>query len=178
MACLKSRLVGLLPDVQFLFVAAPLEATPYLAPFTRPYADSFGCRAVVLRPESRGRLDLVSTDPRQLMRIRQNFLATRNDRATLRAGLRLMREVADQAPLRPFIANEIAPGTAKSRTRRSMRMSGRPALASITRSEPAKWARRAMKWRWSTAGCACSGSTGCAWSTPRCCRTWSAATST
>jgi 4-pyridoxate dehydrogenase len=48
------------------------------------------------------------------MRIRQNFLATRNDWATLRAGLRLVREVANQAPLRPFIANEIAPGTDKT----------------------------------------------------------------
>jgi choline dehydrogenase/4-pyridoxate dehydrogenase len=114
MAFLKSPLAGLLPDVQFLFAAAPLEAKPYLPPFTRPYADSFGCRAVVLRPESRGRLDLVSADPSQPMRIRQNFLATHNDWATLRAGLRLVREVANQAPLRPFIANEIAPGTGKT----------------------------------------------------------------
>ena len=114
MAFLKSPLAGLLPDVQFLFVAAPLEATPYLPPFTRPYADSFGCRAVVLRPESRGRLDLVSADPSQPMRIRQNFLATDKDWATLRTGLRLVREVANQAPLRPFIASEIAPGTGKN----------------------------------------------------------------
>jgi choline dehydrogenase/4-pyridoxate dehydrogenase len=69
---------------------------------------------VVLRPESRGRLELVSADPGQPMRIRQNFLATHNDWATLRAGLRLVREVANQAPLRPFIANEIAPGTGKT----------------------------------------------------------------
>jgi choline dehydrogenase/4-pyridoxate dehydrogenase len=47
------------------------------------------------------------------MRIRQNFLATDNDWATLRTGLRLVREVANQAPLHPFIANEIAPGTGK-----------------------------------------------------------------
>jgi choline dehydrogenase/4-pyridoxate dehydrogenase len=113
MAFLKSPLAGELPDVQFLFVAAPLEAKPYLPPFVRPYADAFGCRAVVLRPESRGRLDLVSTDPRQAMRIRQNFLATDKDWATLRAGLRIAREVAEQAPLRPFIAGEIAPGRSR-----------------------------------------------------------------
>jgi choline dehydrogenase-like flavoprotein len=76
MAFLMSPLAGALPDVQFLFIAAPLEATPYLRPFTRPYADSFACRAVVLRPESRGRLELVSADPCQPMRIRLNFLAT------------------------------------------------------------------------------------------------------
>ena len=50
MAFLKSPLAGALPDVQFLFIAAPLEATPYFRPFTRPYADSFAWRAVVLRP--------------------------------------------------------------------------------------------------------------------------------
>jgi 4-pyridoxate dehydrogenase len=114
MAFLKSPLAGALPDVQFLFVAAPLTATPYLPPFARPYADSFACRAVVLRPESRGRLDLVSRDPRLPMRIRQNFLATDKDWATLRAGLRLARDVAEQAPLRPFTAGEIAPGGEKT----------------------------------------------------------------
>ena len=36
MAFLKSPLAGALPDVQFLFIAAPLEATPYLRPFTDP----------------------------------------------------------------------------------------------------------------------------------------------
>jgi 4-pyridoxate dehydrogenase len=117
MAFLKTPLAGALPDVQFLFVAAPLTATPYMPPFTRGYVDSFACRAVVLRPESRGRLDLVSADPRRPMRIRQNFLATDKDWATLRAGLRLARDVADQAALRAFIAGEIAPGTGKTSDR-------------------------------------------------------------
>ena len=116
-AFLRSPLPGALPDVQFLFAAAPLTARPYLPPFIRGYADSFACRAVVLRPESRGRLDLVSADPRRPMRIRQNFLATDKDWATLRVGLRLARDVAMQAPLRPFIAEEIAPGTDKTSDR-------------------------------------------------------------
>jgi len=114
MAFLRSPIADDLPDVQFLFVAAPLTATPYLLPFTRPYADSFACRAVVLRPESRGRLELVSADPHRPMRIRQNFLATDRDWVTLRAGLRLARDVAEQMPLRPFIACEIAPGPDKT----------------------------------------------------------------
>jgi 4-pyridoxate dehydrogenase len=111
MAFLKSPLAGALPDVQFLFAAGPTTAAPYL---TRPYTDSFGCRAVVLRPESRGRLELASSDPRAPLRIRQNFLATDKDRETLRAGLRMVREVARQSPLHPFIADEIAPGPDKT----------------------------------------------------------------
>jgi choline dehydrogenase/4-pyridoxate dehydrogenase len=110
MAFLKSRPDAALPDVQFIFNAAPMTAAPYLRPFRRAYADAYACRAVVLRPESRGRLELVSADPRQAPRIRQNFLATDNDRETLRAGLRMAREVCRQAPMAPFMAREIAPG--------------------------------------------------------------------
>ena len=112
MAFLKSRPEAVLPDIQLLFSAAPLTARPYLWPFTSPYTDGFGCRAVVLRPESRGRLELASADPQQPLRIRQNFLATEGDRQTLRAGLRMVREIGRQAPLRPFVAGETAPGEA------------------------------------------------------------------
>jgi 4-pyridoxate dehydrogenase len=110
MAFLKSRPDVGLPDVQLIFHAAPLTATPYLMPFRRPYADSYACRAAVLRPESRGRLELVSTDPRQPVRIRQNFLATDNDRKTLRSGLRIIRDICRQAPMQAFMARETAPG--------------------------------------------------------------------
>jgi len=63
-----------------------------------------------LRPESRGRVELVSADPHKALRIRQNFLATDNDWKTLRAGLRIARDVCRQAPMAPFMAREIAPG--------------------------------------------------------------------
>jgi choline dehydrogenase/4-pyridoxate dehydrogenase len=68
----------------------------------------------VLRPESRGHLEVASADPRQPPRIRQNFLATARDWATLRAGLRRVREVGRQSALRPFVAGEIAPGPEKA----------------------------------------------------------------
>jgi transposase len=141
MAFLRSPLAGVLPDVQFLFVART-TAAPYLPPFTRGYADSFACRAVVLRPESRGRLDLVSADPRRPMRIRQNLLSTDKDWATLRAArgwpatsrnrrrrARSSRERKCRGLTRPSI------GT-------STRISGRPASASTTRSGPARWVPR------------------------------------
>ncbi len=99
-----------LPDIQFLVVAAPMTAGPYLAPFVPPYPDGFAIRVAVLRPESRGNLALASADPRTPPRIVQNFLAAERDRVTLRAGLRMAREVGQQAPLRPFVAEEAAPG--------------------------------------------------------------------
>jgi choline dehydrogenase/4-pyridoxate dehydrogenase len=114
MAFLKSRPDAALPDVQFIFNAAPMTAYPYLWPFRPAYADAYACRAVVLRPESRGKVELVSADPRQPVRIRQNFLATDRDWQTLRAGLRMAREVCRQAPMAPFMAREIGPGDGAS----------------------------------------------------------------
>jgi choline dehydrogenase/4-pyridoxate dehydrogenase len=110
MAFLKSRPDVALPDIQLLFNAAPMTAHPYLAPFRRAYADGFACRAVLLRPESRGELRLASADPTAAPRIRQNFLSTENDRRTLRDGVRTVRAIAAQPAMREFIEKEIAPG--------------------------------------------------------------------
>jgi len=112
MAFLKSAPELTLPDIQLLFGAAPMTAHPYFAPFVRPYADSFGCRAVLLRPESRGHIELASPDPRIPVRIRQNFLATEKDWATLRTGVRLVREIGRQPPLASYTTGEISPGPA------------------------------------------------------------------
>ena len=82
----------------------------YFPPFVPPYADSFGCRAVLLHPQSRGRIELASRDPRVPVRIRQNFLAMEKDWATLRAGVRLIREIGELTPLASFTTGEISPG--------------------------------------------------------------------
>src|SRR5262252_6946843 len=108
MAFLKSSPALTLPDIQLLFSAAPTTAHPYFPPFVKPYADSFGCRAVLLRPESRGRIELASADPRAPVRIQQNFLAT--DTA---ASSRL-------APSRPEKSCRVRTA---ARTARSMRIS-------------------------------------------------------
>jgi 4-pyridoxate dehydrogenase len=110
MAFLKSTSDLALPDIQLLFGAAPMTAHPYYPPFVRPYADSFGCRAVLLRPESRGRIKLASSDPAVPVRIHQNFLATEKDWTTLRAGVQVVREIGRQAPLVSFTTREISPG--------------------------------------------------------------------
>ena len=110
MAFLKTRPEVALPDIQLLFNAAPMTATPYFFPFRRAYEDGYACRAAVLRPQSRGEVELASADPRVAPRIRQNFLATDSDWKTLRAGLRIARDVCRQAAMAPFMDREIAPG--------------------------------------------------------------------
>jgi 4-pyridoxate dehydrogenase len=112
LAFLKSRPDSALPDIELIFNAAPMTAAPYFWPFRKPYTDAYACRAAVLRPESRGSVELVSADPRAAPRIRQNFLATDNDWKTLRAGLRIARDVCRQAPMAPFMARELTPGEA------------------------------------------------------------------
>jgi choline dehydrogenase/4-pyridoxate dehydrogenase len=113
-AFLKSRPDVPLPDIQFLFTAAPLGAYPWMKPFKAPFPDGFATRIVMLHPESRGSVTLASQDPAAHPRILQRFLATDADWKALRAGVRLAREVAAQPAMRPFIAKEIAPGEAKS----------------------------------------------------------------
>jgi 4-pyridoxate dehydrogenase len=113
MAFLKTRAELTMPDVQFLFRAAPPVVRPYVRP-AQPFADGFAFRAVLLRPESRGRISLAAADPRASPRIAQNFLAADRDRRTLREGLRLIRAVASRRALDAFVAAELAPGAAAS----------------------------------------------------------------
>ncbi|HUB97155.1 MAG TPA: choline dehydrogenase [Stellaceae bacterium] len=110
MAFLKTGEGAELPDIQLLFRATPPVSHPYLPPINAAFEDGFAFRAVLLRPESRGAVRLASADPSEPPRIHQNFLATEPDRRTLRAGLRLVREVASRAPLQSFVAAELAPG--------------------------------------------------------------------
>jgi 4-pyridoxate dehydrogenase len=113
-AFLKTDASESLPDVQLLFIAGPLfDAKPYLAPFRQPFADGFGCRIVVLRPQARGAITLKSADPAAAPRIVQNLLGTDHDRAKIRKAVRLFREVGAQKSLAPFRRAEITPGPAQ-----------------------------------------------------------------
>jgi 4-pyridoxate dehydrogenase len=111
-AFLKSDASRPLPDVQFLFTAAPLAAWPYFAPFKAPFADGFATRVVAIQPESRGSVKLASADPLAPPLIHQNFLSSPRDWASLRAGFRVARDLADQAAMKPFVAAEFFPGPA------------------------------------------------------------------
>ena len=95
------------PDVQFLFLAAPFPARPYVR---NPVADGYGCRVALLRPESRGAVTLASADPAAPPRITPNFLSAGNDRATLLDGVRLLRQILAQPDMAPHDGGEVLPG--------------------------------------------------------------------
>jgi choline dehydrogenase-like flavoprotein len=93
-----------MPDIQLLFRATPIRSWPYLPPFVDAFEDGFSCRAVLLRPQSRGSIQLRSADPLQPPVINQGFLQTSADRKTLRDGVRLIGEITAQKAVRPFVA--------------------------------------------------------------------------
>ena len=110
MAFLKTRSDAPLPDMQMIFSASTLAASPYLAPFKQPFQDGFSARVVLLRPESRGTVGLASADPARSPRIEQNFLSAPGDLPNLRAAVRLVEDIAYQPEMKPFMGKEIAPG--------------------------------------------------------------------
>ncbi|MBX3567695.1 MAG: GMC family oxidoreductase N-terminal domain-containing protein [Rhizobiaceae bacterium] len=109
-AFLKSDESRPLPDVQFLFTAAPLGAWPYFEPFKKPFPDGFATRIVAVQPESRGHVALASADPFAAPLIHQNFLSSPKDWASLRYGVRVARTLAAQPAMAPFVGAEFFPG--------------------------------------------------------------------
>ena len=110
MAFIKSDPTFAVPDTQLLFHAGSAAGKPYLPPFTQPFADGFSCRAVLLRPESRGHLALADANAATPIRIRFNFLATEGDKIAIRNSFRAMRKIAEQPAMEPFFGGEITPG--------------------------------------------------------------------
>ncbi len=100
-----------IPNIQLLFIAGSLAAKPYLPPLVQPFADSFACRVVLLRPESRGSITLASADPAAHPRIRQRLLSVERDWRKLLDGIRIFRELARLPQLAPHVGSEIGPGT-------------------------------------------------------------------
>jgi 4-pyridoxate dehydrogenase len=109
-AFLKTKADIAAPDVQLILLAAAFPSRPYLPPFISPVPDAFGCRVALLRPESRGSVSLVSTDPMAAPAIHQNYLATQNDRDTLRTGLTMTREIMARPEMSAHLLHETAPG--------------------------------------------------------------------
>jgi choline dehydrogenase-like flavoprotein len=63
-----------------------------------------------MRPTSRGKVELASADPRDAVRIHQNFFGTQHEWKVMRDGLRMVRELAAQPALKDLVDGEMAPG--------------------------------------------------------------------
>ena len=94
------------PDIQCLFITF---STSKMGDRLHPFS-GFTLSACPLRPESRGHVHALSPDPAEAPAILANFLATERDRQEIVAGMRVMRAVMAQQPIRHHIAEEYWPG--------------------------------------------------------------------
>lgn len=94
------------PDLQLTFM--PLAVKPGSVDLVPGHA--FQIHIDLMRPGSLGSVTLNSADPRQPPRILFNYLKTEQDRADMRAGVRLVREIIEQPAMAAFRGEELLPG--------------------------------------------------------------------
>jgi choline dehydrogenase len=102
------------PDVQLYFSPVSYTGTP-LSERKLLNPDSFSAFLLsfnTCRPTSRGRLRIVSPDPRHHPSITPCYLSTDQDVEDALAGARLLRRLAATRPLADIITGEIKPGPA------------------------------------------------------------------
>ncbi len=107
----KSRPDLEIPDIQMFFRPMSMSAKQWFPGIMPPAEQTFACRACHLRPESRGQVWLRSADPRDPVKIQNNFLSTDEDRRVLRESFRIMRKLVKQPAFDDVRGEEFAPGT-------------------------------------------------------------------
>jgi choline dehydrogenase len=105
-AFLKSREGLDRPDLQLHYVNAAMINHGN----TDIGKDGFTIHACQLRPESRGSVTLASADPFDHPLIDPNYLATEEDRRTMREAVKMMRDIAGQNAFNALRGTEILPG--------------------------------------------------------------------
>jgi choline dehydrogenase len=94
------------PDLQFTFM--PLAVLPGTVETRAEH--SFQVHIDLLRPESLGRVEAQSADPRKPPSILFNYLKSQRDRDDFRRSVGLLREILAQAAMDPYRGVELFPG--------------------------------------------------------------------
>jgi choline dehydrogenase len=105
-AFIRSRAGVEHPDLQLTFM--PLAVKPGTVESVPAHA--FQVHLDLMRPRSLGSVMLRSADPKDPPAIRFNYMADPADRADMRQGVKLLREVLAQKALDPYRGAEIFPG--------------------------------------------------------------------
>jgi choline dehydrogenase len=103
------------PDLQIHFFPGVPAQNGLRVPFEKPLPgvyDGYGFAGTICqtRPESRGQITLKSSDPFAAPRIQANYLATEGDKLTMRAGLKILRNVMKQDAFAFMKSREASPG--------------------------------------------------------------------
>ena len=97
------------PDLQPVQIEIPLT-TPEIATRFAPPQSSWTLAPGLVRPESRGRLEIQSADPDEALKIHADFLSARSDMTALVRAVELCREIGNGVEMREFAKREVAPG--------------------------------------------------------------------
>ena len=98
------------PDLENIFIPASMIAQLWFPGWRRPAPDMLTSLNVVLRPASRGFVELSSSDPMAMPRIQYNLLAEREDLERLKLILAWTRDFVQQSPINEFVGEEGMPG--------------------------------------------------------------------
>jgi choline dehydrogenase-like flavoprotein len=93
------------PDVQLILMPVHRDATGRMG-----RGHGYALIAIVLRPESRGTLELASADPRDAPLTDPHFLEHPYDIETLVKGIRIARTMLESEPFAPYRGKELNPG--------------------------------------------------------------------
>lgn len=105
---LRTRAGLAIPDIHITFVPGLNLETTRQGQGRHGYLINF----YQLRPESRGRIDILSPDPAAPPRIDPNYLAAEEDRRCLREGVRLARAIGERPELAAWKAADLSPTAA------------------------------------------------------------------
>jgi choline dehydrogenase-like flavoprotein len=108
---IKSAPTEPIPDLQLHFVIGKLVDHGRKTVFGHGYS----CHVCLLRPASRGRVQLASSDPMAAPAIDPNFLAEASDLECMVRGFKIMRNILGQSALAGHGGREL-PASAKART--------------------------------------------------------------
>ena len=111
---------------------------------------------------------LRSADPADKPVIKPNYLSTDEDRRVAADSIRVARRIVAQPALARYRPVEHLPGPSVGDDDAALvKAAGDIGTTIFHPVGTAKMGRDGDPWRSSTSGCACSASSGCAWSTPR-----------
>jgi choline dehydrogenase len=94
------------PDIQFHVATLSADMA---GGKVHPYS-GFTLSVCQLRPESRGHLEITTTDPAVPPAMHPNYLATDLDRRTVVAAVRAARAIAKSKAMSPYVKKEVKPG--------------------------------------------------------------------
>ena len=98
------------PDLQLLISPVAMDARIWFPGWRAPRGHAFSVANVLLHPQSRGSVQLRSTDPRDKPRIQFNLLQTEDDRAAFRRYVRFTRNFFEMQPAAGLVSREVIPG--------------------------------------------------------------------